>query len=164
MLRRLLFALLPMLMLMACVGDDEPEVRTLVVAGDPVPHFEVVLSDGSAVSSQSLLGSWYVLVFFDTSCNDCRRELPRLEEFHNLRPELPLLCISRGEDVAEVSAYWSENRFTMPYSAQPDATLYHRFATAGVPRLYIINSAGIVTAEYLESSIPSPDTLAGMLP
>ena len=52
-----------MLMLMACVGDDEPEVRTLVVAGDPVPHFEVVLSDGSAVSSQSLLGSWYVLVF-----------------------------------------------------------------------------------------------------
>ena len=52
MLRRLLFALLPMLMLMACVGDDEPEVRTLVVAGDPVPHFEVVLSDGSAVSSQ----------------------------------------------------------------------------------------------------------------
>lgn len=162
-IRRLLFALMSALMLTACVSDG-PEVRSLIAAGDPVPQFDIVLSNGTTVSSHSLLGSWYLLVFFDTSCNDCRRELPRLEQLHNLRPEVPLLCVSRGEDAAAVSTYWSESRFTMLYSAQPDATLYHRFATAGVPRLYIINSAGIVTAEYLESSIPSPDTLAGMLP
>lgn len=164
MLRRLTVAVLWTLMLTACVNDDEPEVRSLVAAGQPVPQFEIALSDGSAASSQSLLGSWYMLAFFDTSCGDCRRELPRLEQFHKMRPEVPLLCISRGEDAASVAAYWQSNGFTMQYSAQPDAALYHRFATAGVPRLYIINSAGIVAAEYLESSIPAPGELAEMVP
>lgn len=164
MIRRLFIAVLWTLILSACVNDDEPEVRSLVVAGDPVPQFEVELSDGTPVSSQSLLGTWYVIAFFDTSCSDCRRELPCLEEFHLMRTELPLLCISRGEDAASVEAYWQANGFTMQYSAQSDATVYHRFATAGVPRVYIINSAGIVTAEYLESSIPAPEELAEMVP
>lgn len=164
MIRRLFIAVLWTLILSACVNDDEPEVRSLVVAGDPVPQFEVELSDGTPVSSQSLLGTWYVIAFFDTSCSDCRRELPRLEEFHLMRTELTLLCISRGEDAASVEAYWQANGFTMQYSAQSDATVYHRFATAGVPRVYIINSAGIVTAEYLESSIPAPEELAEMVP
>lgn len=164
MIRRLFIAVLWTLILSACVNDDEPEVRSLVVAGEQVPQFEVVLSDGTPVSSQSLLGTWYVIAFFDTSCSDCRRELPRLEEFHLMRTELPLLCISRGEDAASVEAYWQANGFTMPYSAQSDAIVYHHFATAGVPRVYIINSAGIVAAEYLESSIPAPGELAEMVP
>lgn len=164
MIRRLFVAILWTLILSSCVNDNEPEVRSLVVAGEQVPQFEVVLSDGTPVSSQSLLGTWYVIAFFDTSCSDCRRELPRLEEFHLMRTELPLLCISRGEDAASVEAYWQANGFTMRYSAQSDATVYHRFATAGVPRVYIINSAGIVTAEYLESSIPAPEALAELVP
>ena len=91
MIRRLFVAILWTLILSACVNDDEPEVRTLVAAGEQVPQFEVVLSDGTPVSSQSLLGRWYVIAFFDTSCSDCRRELPRLEEFHLMRPDVPLL-------------------------------------------------------------------------
>ena len=62
-----------------CVTDAAPEPPRSLGAGDRCPYFEVVLDDGRAVSTSSLAGRRVMIVFFNTSCADCRRELPEIQ-------------------------------------------------------------------------------------
>lgn len=147
----ILFCLL-LVLFSGCVKDDEP--RSLVGVGDTLPHFEVTMNDGCTVSDLTLRGREAWIVFFNTGCADCRRELPRLEAVHRSRPELTIVCIARSEDAASVAAFWRENDLTLPYSPQPDASVYHLFATSGIPRLYVADASGRITAVYSEKGFP----------
>ena len=147
--------------LSACVNDPDESVWSLS-QGDAIPAFSVVTSEGSTISRELLEGHWAVLVFFNTSCNDCRRELPELQKaFESIKanPDIELLCISRSEDAASVSAYWSSNSLSMPWSAQSDRRVYDMFASSGIPRTYVINPAGYITATFA----PEDKLTAGML-
>lgn len=80
--------LLPCL-LVACVVDEHedkavPDESSIVRVGDRLPVFSVEVTDGSEHSvfnSNSLEGTT-VIVFFNTSCQDCQRELPELNAYY----------------------------------------------------------------------------------
>lgn len=84
------------------------------------------------------------VVFFSTTCPDCREALARLQS----RPDHSnVLCISRDERAAEVAAYWEAYGLTLTYAAVPDRSVYNLFARSGSPRLYIISpTVTILTA------------------
>lgn len=131
----------------ACV--NEPPVVSHVGVGDTVPYFSVVMDDGRTISSRSQLGIEYAIVFFTTTCPDCREEFPKIQEaWENLPPtddkRLRIVCISREEDSQSVSEYWHEHDLTLPFSAQTDRTVYSLFASEGVPRIYVVNPEGII--------------------
>lgn len=130
---------LVMVALTGCVNESEEPVWSLQV-GDRLPEFEVVLNNGDQVTTESLRGSDSVIVFFNTSCGDCRRELPEIQKLYDecLRQNRPVrfICISREEGAASVAKFWEENNLTMPYSAQTDRRVYNLFASSGIPRLY----------------------------
>lgn len=142
-LLRILTALVAIVAASACV--TEPDVDgSLLRPGDAMPQFEVTTLDGVTVTAESLRGRESVIVFFNTTCPDCRRELPAIQRQADAEPEVYYLCISREEGEADVAAYWAEEGFTMPVSAQPDRRVYSLFATTGIPRLYRFNAELII--------------------
>ena len=72
-LYRLVLYILIVFATVACVNDKEEPVWSLQ-PGDRLPDFEVVMSDGRRITTESLKGKHSVIVFFNTSCSDCRRE------------------------------------------------------------------------------------------
>lgn len=151
-------------LLAACVADDPRNEGVSV--GDPLPPFEVTLASGSVEGSASLRGRVAVIIFFSTTCGDCRRELPELEgvwrHFED-DPEVAFLAISREETPGRVEAFWEELHLSIPFSAQPDRRVYNLFATVGVPRVYIADRSSTVVAAYGDSDLPDPDRLTAVI-
>lgn len=144
-----------------CVADNEPD-GPKIGPGDLMPDFSVVMNNGETVSSQQLKGKVAVIVFFNTACKDCQQELPiiqQLWDFYDDNPGVEIVLIAREESEASISAYWTTHGFTMPYSPQEDRKVYSLFAPSVIPRIYIANPEGVVTAAYGDTDMPTIDTL-----
>ena len=147
---RTLIITLLCLVLTGCSMSDEEETVERVTVGDRVPAFTVSVTDGSSqwtFDSNKLQGET-VIVFFNTTCGDCRRDLPLLETYyqqHKDEPGFQMIAISREEEDASIAKFWKENNLTIPYSAQKDRRVYSLFATSIIPRIYFCTKEGIVT-------------------
>ena len=153
--KHLLWLLLLPCFLTACVVDgdtDEADAddSSIIRVGDRLPSFTVDVIDGSSrtlFNSNSLQGST-VIIFFNTGCKDCQRELPELNDYYLLHRDEPgfrMVAIAREESEESISAYWLEHGLSIPYSPQSDRRIYNLFATLTIPRVYFCNSDGIVT-------------------
>ena len=150
----------------SCVTEDEPAAEALQ-PGDKCPKFSVKMNDGSIVASSDLIGERSIIVFFNTSCNDCRRELPQLQVVydHIMTENLPirLICISRAENAESIETFWKENNLTLPYSAQQDKTVYNLFASSVIPRIFILSPDLTITHSWDDNPCPSSqDILEGL--
>lgn len=149
-----------------CVKEaDEPEYS--LGAGDPVPVFSVELNDNSTWSSADMNGRCAVLVFFNTECGDCRRELPQVqmayEECMRLGLTVDFVCIAREQTAGPVAAWWESEGLTLPYSPQPDRRVYNLFASVGIPRIYVVDPSGTITAAYTPETAPTARELTDVL-
>lgn len=160
-----------------CVTDDDNSSASLA-AGDKCPVFEIMLSDGRIVSTADFAGRRTMIVFFNTGCEDCRRELPVIQRVADAlaadgagglagqQSEIddvpPIICVSRSEGEASVAAYWAENGLSLPYSAQTDAKVYRLFAESVIPRIYIIGADLEILAAYAET-LPGEEVLLALM-
>lgn len=130
----------------SCVYDAEPAGGNNLGPGDRLPQFGVVLSDGREITGATLSKGSAVIVFFNTACEDCRRELPLIEaEYRDADPSTVYVCIAREEAAESIAAYWRAAGLTLPWSAQSDREVYSLFATEGIPRVYRADN-GVITA------------------
>lgn len=133
----------------SAVSDDD-EVEERITVGDQVPTFTVdMVADGEVTtfSTHHLTGET-VIVFFHTSCPDCQRELPVLNDYylqHREEPGFQMVAISRAEGAETVAPFWEKHSLQMPYSAQEDRHIYDLFASSVIPRVYVVSAQGIVT-------------------
>lgn len=144
-----------------CISDNEPEGPSLKV-GDSLPDFSVSMCDGTIVSTSTLKGKVPVIVFFNTGCKDCQKELPviqRLWEIYKDNETVAIVPIAREEEEKEIQQYWNQKEFTMPYSPQENREIYSLFAKSVIPRIYIANPYGIITAAYGDSENPQIERL-----
>lgn len=143
-----LFAVL-MFIVAGCVGEKE-EPEWCLHPGDALPQFEVTTLDGMKVSSADSYSAQLIIVFFNTTCPDCRRELPILQQQYEENLTLPeseqsiYICISREEGAADVERFWTENNLTLPVSPQTDRSIYSLFASIGIPRIFYAKN-GLIT-------------------
>lgn len=164
-MRRIVFILFSTcLFLSSCIQEkDEPLTGANLKIGDKIPHFTVKMNDGSTISEGNLHGCVSLIVFFHTSCKDCQQVLPILQRFYEAYPQYPMVCISRAENEVAVAAYWKEQGFTLPYSAQEDRTVYELFAQTGVPRIYIVDEEGIIRSLFTDQMLPEWEELVKAL-
>lgn len=141
-----------LLLLGGCVGEKE-EPEWVLKAGDRLPEFEVVTLDGERVSSEDSFSRTLVIVFFNTTCKDCQRELPVVQVQYEENLNLPesersqYICIAREEGAADIEQYWTENHLTLPVSPQTDRSIYSKFASIGIPRIFYAKDGIITKAE-----------------
>ena len=141
-------ALMTLMSLSSCITDP-PEEERVISVGEPVPEFTVTLGNGEEWSSRDSGGRTSVIIFFNTGCDDCRRELPGLdEEYREKGDRMRFVCIAREEDASDIAAWWRDNGLTMPWSAQSDRRIYGMFANTGIPRIFIVGPDSRIAASF----------------
>ena len=83
-------ALCSCMAMVSCIsdGDDSDTGSIELVAGDKLPAFSVTMNDGRVVTHESLRGKVSFIVFFNTGCKDCRRELPVIQQIYEREFEI----------------------------------------------------------------------------
>lgn len=152
---RIIGMMLLYLLLTGCSSIEDDETKERVAVGDRVPLFSVeMVKDGerSTFSTAQLTGET-VIVFFNTTCPDCQRDLPKLNQYylkHKVDEGFQMVAISREEGEEDVAAYWKDNGLQIPYSAQNDRHIYELFASSIIPRIYFVSAQGVVTRIFIE--------------
>lgn len=141
----------------SCNEDDDNNLKVNI--GDSLPVFSIdVYYNGnfdkaSPISSTTFAGRPSVLVFFDSTCTDCQRQLPVIQTFFKTwGDEARIICIGRGEPTATIRDYWKKQHFTMPVAPQQDNVIFKQFAETGVPRIYMTDAQGIVRYIFADPS------------
>ena len=152
---RTIYSFFVLLSVISCI-KDKPTGKELAV-GDILPEFTVTMNDGSIVTSDEVRQTPSCVMFFHTSCPDCRQTLPVVQEIYEKYCDkgVRFVLISREEDNASVSSYWAEHQLTLPYSAQETRDVYELFAQTKVPRIYINAQGGEI--RYIHADDPLPD-------
>lgn len=162
-----LIATLSLTLTISCINDNEDNGTKgdEVKIGDSLPKFEVSLNDGRKISTESLRGKISILVFFNTKCSDCQKELPEVQKVYDSYQTQPdsqrpaIVCIARSENADEIEKYWATHSLSLPYSAQPDAKVYKLFADRGIPRVYISDAKLKVRTIFNDTDYPTPEML-----
>lgn len=144
-------------MLTACINDEEPDGGNLSL-NDNLPLFSVIMNNGEEISTQSLKGKIGVIMFFNTNCSDCQKELPVIQDLWDIYKgdnDVMIVPISREEGIQEIIEYWTENNLTLPFSAQENRDIYSLFAKSIIPRIYISNSEGTIVFMSGDEDMPS---------
>lgn len=134
--------------------------------GDRLPVFTAVTATGDTCTDKSFRGKTSVIVFFNTGCGDCRKELPilqRIYEKYGDDDDFKMLCISRNENAEDIESYWTENSLTLPYSPQTNNNIYNSFAYSNIPQIYISDSTCTIKAIYLDKPLAEYEDLAGWI-
>lgn len=148
--------------IVSCIKEDDPVQADLKV-GDSIPDFSVEMNDGSVVNSAMLSNGTAVIMFFNTSCPDCQKTLPSVQQIYDeYAGDVKFALISREQGSDAIAGYWENQGYTLPYSAQTDRNVYNLFASSRVPRVYICKD-GIIKFLYDDNPIPSYSDLKGNL-
>lgn len=146
---RIQIILFPLLIffLSACIKEDTEPSASKIETGSKLPYFMVTDSAGNQLFSDKFREKIVLIVFFSTTCKDCQRDLPIMENvWKNLRTEARflLLPIARKQTAEEVKSYWEAQHFSMPYYLDSSGEIYSLFATKTIPRFYLVNQEGTV--------------------
>ena len=153
-MKRIQTFLLVLLCLTSCIKEKQTGADLSV--GDRIPDFDVMMNDGTLVSGAQLSKGVCCIVFFTTGCNDCKATLPHIQNLYDdyASQGVEFVLISREDDAVSVGRHWSQQGYTMPFSAQSDRHIYELFARTRVPRVYICED-GIVRHIFTDSPIPT---------
>lgn len=154
MIRRIHLFLLAALLLGACTTEQLPE---RIQPGERVPEFRTHTIGGVNVASSDLLGKPGLVVFFSTTCPDCKVQMPEVEAaYRRLGDDVAFLAIAREEDEQTVSRYWKDAGYTVPVAAPGNRDLYNLFdrgSGSGVPLVVFFNEEGYVTGSSDDKSL-----------
>lgn len=124
--------------------------------GQPAPEFKVKTLAGDMVSRATLAGHPAMLIFWNTWCPSCKKELPEVEKLATKYSSsgLSFLAINTGLNDSEgkARAYWQKNRFHFPTGFDTYFDTAESFGVRGVPTIVLVDAKGIV--RYKGSQLP----------
>ncbi len=141
----------PLLVLFASqIGvNDSQESRAV---GRVIP-FDLPILDGERLSSDDLLGTSYLINFWNDWCIPCQEEHPALVAFaaaHAADPTVRLVGIVRDENsVQDIREYVAAEGVTWTVLTDPDGTAKVDFGTTGQPETFAIGPEGKVRAVHI---------------
>lgn len=153
--------------LTSCIYDEEK--RDGLTVGNYLPRFHVTaeIPDASdwryiyspyELTTDSLMGKKSIIVFFNTSCPDCQKELPVVQQVYDkvkADRRYSLVCIARKQDELAILDYWKANNLTLPYVGTKDRFVYNLFANSIIPRIYITDIKGRILQIFTDKSLAS---------
>lgn len=128
------------------------KMESLTSVGQMMPSFQVTDIGGQLFDLDALRGKVVLVNFWATWCGPCRTEIPRIEEEIwkiNKSDNFVVIGISREEEPEKVTKFAAEQKMTYRVAADPDRKIYKRFATAGIPRTYLVDAKGKIVYQSL---------------
>ena len=162
-MRRIFAVMAVLTVLSGCIKEKQTGADLKV--GDRLPDFEVVMDDGTVVTDDILSETVSVVMFFHTSCPDCRQVLPQMQKVYDeyASADIRIVLISREDPKESVESFWRENGLKIPYSAQNDRKIYEKFAATRIPRVYVNEKGGIIRYVFTDDPNPSYDEICTAL-
>lgn len=117
---------------------------------DYAPEFSARLRSGEDINLDSLKGKVVLLDFWGTWCAPCRVSLPHLKDLAaTLDPaKVTIISIDEGDSKEKWERFIRENGMTWPQIYDGDLSLHRAFRVDGYPRYFVINSDGIIVAQF----------------
>lgn len=124
----------------SCIKDEaENNGDFSLQAGNYLPAFSITNGDGQ-LSTNNLTGKVSLIVFFNTTCKDCQRAFPAIQEIYwEYKDHLgfKMILIAREQTEAEVNTYFTEHSYSMPFFTDKDRKVYALFADNTIPRFFL---------------------------
>ena len=129
--------------------DPEAEVAasTLTQVGDAAPDFTVTRLDGIDFTLSAQRGKVVLINWWATWCPPCVEEMPLLQSLVWDRfkdADFAMVAVSRAEKPEVVEPWIQDKGFTFPVAIDPDRSSYGKYASAYIPRSYVIGSDGTI--------------------
>jgi len=127
-----------------------------VEVGEPLPEFAIQTFDGNKASRATLEGKAALVIFWNTWCPNCMKELPEINRLaEKLGPRgLEVLAVNTAFNDSEnkARAYWKKYGYVFPVGFDHDFEVGQAFGVRGVPTIFLIDSKGVV--RYKHTLIP----------
>ncbi len=115
-------------------SQEKPKYEEFVTAGQLLPIESVVDVNGKTVDL-SATDKRKLVILFATWCSDSNRALKTLNQSELLNDDsIEIIAIAREETTDTVIAWRDKHGIKTPLAADPDRSIYKKFAAAGVPR------------------------------
>jgi peroxiredoxin len=117
------------------------------IEGDKCPDFTVFDENGKKIVSKDLLGKTVVISFWINTCAPCKKELGRVgpELIDKYSPdEFAFIAIGSGETAESARNFRSLSKATFPLCYDESGDVVKKFADNGFPKIFVIDSKGIV--------------------
>ena len=144
-MKRVFVFVVSLLVLGSLARVNAQEKETLVKVGDDVPEFVVEMFDGQKINIKDLKGKIVLINFWATWCPPCQEDLKRVQKEIIDRfkgKDFVFLAISREESKEQVKKFRERNGYSFPMGLDPERKIYSKFATATIPRNFIIDKKG----------------------
>ncbi len=126
-----------------------PDRGYIVNVGDKAPDVTLPMINGDTIQLSDLQDKIIVLQFTASWCPVCRKEMPHLEKevWQRFKDNnFILIGVDYDEPLAKVIAFKKQMKVTYPFSLDPDADIFAKFARkkAGVTRNIVIDKTGTI--------------------
>jgi peroxiredoxin len=115
-------------------------------AGAVAPEFRLPRIDSGELALSELRGRRVLLVFSDPDCGPCEELAPRLQELHEVRPDLAVVVVSR-RDADTNCAKAAELGLTFPILLQRNWEISLKYAMFATPVAYLIDEQGTIVRD-----------------
>jgi peroxiredoxin len=119
------------------------------------PDFELKTIDGESFRLMEQRGKTVVLVFWSTTCDVCKKQMPGLRELASiiaLDPRYEMFTIAVDESAPDVLATLQQHTGTQtpfPVALDPEsAVVMDKYGTKAFPETWIIDPDGIIRARF----------------
>jgi peroxiredoxin len=114
--------------------------------GKLAPDFTLPTLDGGELSPSQFHGKIVMINFWQSTCSNCREEMPYLQAIYNKWPhdKLEILAINIGEKVAFVQSFVETRGFTFPVLLDSDEAVSDTYQISRFPTTFFVNADGVI--------------------
>lgn len=158
----LLFSLSLTLFAQSESADDYTK-KTLVKVGDTAPDFVCTTITGENFTLSEQKGKVVLVTFFATWCAHCLAELPQVEDkIYNVlkdRKDFKQIVIGRKHDSSELEKSKETKKINLPFTPDPKAEIYGKYAEKYIPRNFVIGKDGKIKLVSKGSKVTSVEDI-----
>jgi peroxiredoxin len=116
--------------------------------GKLAPDFTLPTLDNEELSLSQFYGKIVMVNFWQSSCSNCREEMPYLQAIYNKWPrdKLEIIAVSAGEKAAFVQSFVETRGLTFPVILDSDEAVSDIYQISRFPTTFFVNADGIIKA------------------
>ena len=127
----------------------EPGIpKNAVVQGKPLPDVELISTDGTKVSTRSLIGTPMVINVWATTCAACKREMPALAQVSNeVGSAVRFIGVNQVENTPSALAFAKDKGVRYELLSDENGELVAALGITGLPYTLFVAADGTIVAQ-----------------